>query len=191
MVTHPISQTKPIWALDPAHSSIEFAVKHLVISTVKGHFGKYEVALDFDVEQPERSHVEARIDAASIDTREAQRDAHLRSADFFDAERHPYLTFTSKRVEPRGDGRYKVHGDLTIRGVTRPVALDAELGGIIKDPWGSRRAGISLEGALNRKDFGLTWNAALETGGLVVGDNVKIAINAELVQQQAQVAQAA
>ncbi len=183
MVTHPISQATSAWVLDPTHSSIEFAVRHLVISTVKGHFRKYDVALDFDSEQPERSRVEARIEVASIDTRESQRDAHLRSADFFDAERHPYLTFTSTRMEPRGDGRYNVAGDLTIRGVPRAVTLEATLEGRVKDPWGKQRVGISLEGALSRKEFGLTWNAVLETGGVAVGDAVKIAINAELVQQ--------
>lgn len=170
------------WALDPVHSSVDFAVKHMVISTVRGQFGKYEVMVELNEAELEKSTVAARIDVASIDTREAQRDGHLRSPDFFDVGQYPYLTFRSTRIEAKGDGEYKLIGDLSIRNVTRPVVLDM-VAGFGKDPWGKRRAGFSIEGALDRKDFGLTWNAVLETGGWLVGEKVKISVNAELVEQ--------
>lgn len=180
-------QHKATWTLDPVHSSIEFSAKHMVITTVKGRFNKFEVSVNLDEAEPERSSVEARIDAASLDTRNEMRDADLRSPDFLDVEKHPYITFISKRIERRGEGRYVLVGDLTIRGVTREVALDTEFSGFVKDPWGNQRAGFAAETTLNRKDFGLTWNMALETGGLLVGDTVKVSIEAELVKQVPQV----
>lgn len=175
-------QTKAAWVVDPTHTSVEFAVKHMLVSTVRGRFTKYDLAVHLDEQHPERSRVEARIDAASIDTREAQRDAHLRSPDFLEAERHPYLTFTSKRIEKVGQDRYRVTGNLTIRGVTREVVLATTYGGIIKNPWGKEVAGFSAETTLSRKDYGLTWNVALEAGGFVVGDAMKINIEAELTR---------
>ena len=185
MVTQAPARTQARWAVDPVHASIEFAVKHMVIASVKGRFAKFDANIQFDEARPEASSVEARIEAASVDTREAQRDAHLRSPDFFDAEKFPYLTFRSRRIQAKGEGHYAVIGDLTIRDLTREVALDAELVGPTKDPWGNLRAGFALQGKLNRKDFGLAWNVALEAGGVLVGDNVKISIEGELVKPQA------
>jgi polyisoprenoid-binding protein YceI len=157
----------------------------MVISTVKGHFEKFVADVDFDPEYPERSRVEASVEAASLVTRDAQRDAHLRSPDFLDAEHFPIITFKSRRIARYANGKYGVAGDLTMRGVTREVVLDTELAGITIDPWGNRRAGFRAETAINREDWGLTWNMALEAGGLVVGDTVKIAIEAELVAPKA------
>ncbi len=173
------------WLLDPSHSSVEFAVKHMVISTVRGRFAKYSADIHFDEAQPHNSVVEATVDLASVDTREPRRDDHLRSADFFDVQNHPTMHFKSRSITPQGRGQYKVVGNLTIRGITREVALDAAYSGIAKDPWGSLRAGFSLEGSVNRKDFGLVWNQALEAGGVLVGDTIKIAIDGEIVKQQA------
>ena len=171
------------WAIDAAHSHVEFAVKHLMISTVKGRFAEVEGTVTIDEANPANSRVEAKIAAASIDTREPQRDGHLRSADFFDAENHPYLTFVSTRVEPKSDEEFVVYGDLTIRGVTQPVALEAEYQGRNKSPFGTTVAGFSAKTRINRKDFGLNWNDALETGGVLVGDEVKINLEVEVVQQ--------
>lgn len=185
MATVPQSKVGTRWAVDPVHTTIEFAVRHMVIATVKGHFSKFEANVAFDESRPEQSSVKARIDVASLDTREPQRDAHLRSPDFFDAENTPHITYVSKDIRPQGKGRYRVLGDLTIRNTTREVALDAEFSGVMKDPWGNQRAAFSATGSLNRKDFGLNWNMALEAGGWLVGDTVKISIDAELVKQPA------
>ncbi|MBI2170627.1 MAG: polyisoprenoid-binding protein [Chloroflexi bacterium] len=171
------------WNLDPAHSSVEFSIKHMMVSTIRGRFSKFTADINFDEAHPERSSVEAWIDLASIDTREAQRDNHLRSPDFFDVATYPTMRFKSRSVQPKGNGQYKITGDLTIRGVSREVVLDASYAGAGKDPWGGYRAAGSLEGVISRKEFGLTWNVALEAGGVLVGDNVKIAVDAELVKQ--------
>jgi polyisoprenoid-binding protein YceI len=171
------------WNVDPAHSSVEFAVKHMVITTVRGRFAKFDIDLNFDEANPLQSSVVAKIDAATIDTREEGRDKHLRSADFLDAENHPYLVFESKRVEDAGGGRYKIVGDLTIRDVTREVAMDTTFSGFAKSPWGMTVAGFNAETTINRNDWGLTWNAALETGGVLVAENVKIAIEVEAIKQ--------
>lgn len=173
------------WLLDPSHSSVEFAVKHMVISTVRGRFSKYNADIHFDGEVPEKSVVEAWVDLASVDTREPRRDEHLRSADFFDVQNHPTMHFQSLSVTAKGRGKYKVVGHLTIRGVTKEVALNATYSGVAKDPWGNLRAGFSLEGSVSRKDFGVVWNQALESGGVLVGDEVKIAIDGEIVKQAA------
>ncbi len=170
------------WNLDLSHSSVEFAVKHMVISSTKGRFAKYEVDATVDEQNLANSSATVRIDAASVDSRDEKRDAHLRSADFFDAENHPYITFTTKRLEPKGGDDYKLIGDLTIRGITKEVSLDGEVTGPVKDPWGGTRFGISAQGKVNRKDFGLTWNGVLEAGGLLVGDDVKLSIETELVK---------
>lgn len=169
------------WQLDHAHSSIAFSVRHMMVTKVRGEFTKWTASLDFDAEHPERSTVAVDIDAASIETREPQRDAHLRSADFLDAEHFPTLTFRSTRVERAGDG-LAIHGDLTIRGVTKPVVLEAEVSGPVKDAWGGQRTGFSARTAIDRKDFGLVWNMALEAGGLLVGDRVEIQLEVEAVQ---------
>jgi polyisoprenoid-binding protein YceI len=180
------TQTAPsgtsTWQLDPKHSTAEFAVRHMMVTTVKGHISGVEGTITLDEGEPTRSSVEATLDAATIDTRDPQRDAHLRSADFFDVERFPKTTFSSTRIEPSGD-RYKVIGDLTMHGVTREVVLDAALEGRQRDPWGSERAGLSAQTVIDRRDFGLTWNQALEAGAVLVGNDVRISIELEAVRQ--------
>jgi polyisoprenoid-binding protein YceI len=173
------------WAIDPAHTLVELAVKHMMFTTVKGRFASVAGTLVLDDADPSASSVEATIDAASIDTREEGRDAHLRSADFLDVETYPTIEFRSTHVVPRGGGRYVVTGDLTLHGVTREVSLEAELTGMGTDPWGNRRVGFAATTAIDRKDFGLTWNAALEAGGVLVGDEVKISLEVQATRQDA------
>ena len=173
------------WIIDLAHTHVQFAVKHMMISTVRGRFAKFNGTLVIDEQHPERSSAEGVIETASLDTNEPNRDAHLRSADFFDAENFPTMTFRSTQVAPAGDGEYRVTGDLTIRGITRPLTFTVTDEGQGKDPWGGRRRAFTAQAALNRKDFGLNWNVALETGGLLVGDQVKILIEMEAVEQVA------
>jgi len=170
------------WNLDPTHSSIQFAVKHMVISTVRGSFAEFAVDAAVDETDLARSRATVRIAAASLGTGNNDRDAHLRSGDFFDAENHPELVFVTRAIEPRGGDDYRISGDLTIRGVTRPVTLDGEIQGPVKDPWGGTRFGLSASGKISRKEFGLDWNAVLEAGGLLVGDEVKLSIETELVK---------
>jgi polyisoprenoid-binding protein YceI len=172
------------WDLDVSHSAIQFHVRHMVISKVHGRFARWSGHLDLDERDLTRSAVDVRIDAASIDTQVADRDAHLRSADFLDVASHPEMTFRSTRIEKAGDG-YRVVGDLSIRGVTREVVLEAEFAGTGKDPWGNQRAGFSAKASIDRRDFGLVWNAALEAGGVLVGEKVEIAIELEAVKQAA------
>ncbi|HLI91466.1 MAG TPA: YceI family protein [Ktedonobacteraceae bacterium] len=172
------------WEIDPAHSQATFAVKHMMLSTVKGQFNVIGGHLHIDEQHPENSWVDAQADVNSIDTRDPKRDAHLRSPDFFDAEKYPTLNFKSTKVERIGDNEYRVLGDLTIRGVTRPVAFKAEYSGQGKDPWGGQRAGLSATTKINRKEWGLTYNQALETGGVLVGDEVKIEIDLEAVNNR-------
>ncbi len=174
---------KKAWAVDPVHSSVEFAVKHMMVTTVRGRFAEFDAVVNFDEANPEASSVEAKISAASIDTRAADRDAHLRSADFLDAESYPFITFKSTKIESKGDDQYLIFGDLTIRGVTKVIVLNTEFAGIGKSPWGKRVAALSAETKINRKDFGLVWNVGLETGGVLVGDEVRIHIELELVEQ--------
>ncbi|MBE0609554.1 MAG: YceI family protein [Dehalococcoidia bacterium] len=170
------------WNLDPAHSGLQFAVKHMVISTVRGSFGEFAVDAEIDEANLANSRATVRIDAASLTTGNADRDAHLRSADFFDVEAHPSIVFESRGIERRGGDDYRITGDLTIRGITRAIVLDGEIQGPVKDPWGGLRFGLSASGKVNRKEFGLNWNAALEAGGFLVGDDVKLTIEAELVK---------
>jgi polyisoprenoid-binding protein YceI len=172
------------WTLDPAHSQIEFAVKHMMVTTVRGQFRKFTVEVDFDEAHPERSSVTANIDASSVNTGMEARDTHLRSADFFDAETYPELSFRSTGIQASGDG-YKIDGDLTIRGETRPVSLDAEIGGVVPNLQGGRRAAFDATTKISRKAFGLTWNVALESGGLLVGDEIKISIDLAVLQAEA------
>jgi polyisoprenoid-binding protein YceI len=174
--------TATTWAIDAAHTSVEFSVRHLMIATVKGRFGSVSGTVVSD-DDPAQAQADITIDATSIDTREPQRDAHLRSADFFDVEKFPTITFKSRRVTGVSGDSFKLVGDLTIRGITREVVLDVEANGRATDPWGGQRAGFSATGRIKRSDFGLTWNQALETGGVLVGDDIKIAIDAELVRQ--------
>ena len=171
------------WKIDPTHSHLEFAVRHMMVATVKGRFAEVDGTIALDQGNPALSSVEATIPVGSIDTKQPDRDAHLRSADFFDAENHPYLTFRSTRVEPKGEDEFTLYGDLTIRGVTREVALEGEFLGTNKSPYGFTVAGFSARTKINRKDYGLNWNAALETGGVLVGDEVKISLEVEAIQQ--------
>ncbi|HET6381580.1 MAG TPA: YceI family protein [candidate division Zixibacteria bacterium] len=163
------------WQLDPDHSSLTVSAKHMMLTTVRGTLDIASATLAFDPEHPEQSRVEAVIDAASIDTGVEQRDAHLRSPDFLDVANHPHITFRSTRIEREGD-RFRIHGDLTIRGVTRPVSLDARIVGVVKDRHGGRRAAFSAETTINREDWGLTWNMALEQGGWLVSKDLKVEI---------------
>lgn len=176
-------QTRTTWAIDPTHANVEFAIKHLMISTVKGRFSDVKGTVELDGDDLSSARVAATIDVASIDTRQDQRDGHLRSADFFDVERFPAMTFTSTRVTQEGD-RIRIEGDLTIRGVTKNVTLSGTEEGRGRDPWGGERLGFSATTKFNRRDFGLTWNQALEAGGFVVGDEVKVTIDVELVRQR-------
>ena len=171
------------WNIDPVHSVAEFKVKHMMISNVKGQFTGVKGVLDLDESELTNSCIEASIDATSIDTRDAQRDAHLKSADFFDVERFPALSFQSTRTSRTGDGDLAVTGDLTIHGVTRSVAFIVEgPSAPAKDPWGHTRVGLSATTKINRKDFGLTWNTALETGGILVDDEVTITLDLQFVR---------
>jgi polyisoprenoid-binding protein YceI len=170
------------FAIDKAHSETSFQVRHLMMK-VRGRFTDFDGTITVDESAPAQSSVQASIRAASVDTSQPDRDAHLRSADFFDVEKYPLLTFKSTAVRRTGAATYDVVGDLTIRGVTRSVVLPTTFLGKAKDPWGKERAGFEAELTINRKDFGLTWNAALETGGFLVGDEVKISITVEAVAQ--------
>jgi polyisoprenoid-binding protein YceI len=172
------------WRIDPAHSHIQFAVRHMMISTVRGEFERFGGTISFDPENPEQSEVSVRIDAASINTRQPDRDAHLRSADFFNAEEYPVILFESKRIETAGTNSGRVIGDMTIRGVTREVVLDVEYAGMARSPWGATSAGFSATTTLDRKDWGLTWNQALETGGVLVGDRIRVSIEVEIIRQE-------
>ena len=171
------------WQLDASHSSIGFSVKHLMIATVKGSFGKYEASFSGDESDLSKANVGVKIDAASIDTSNDQRDGHLRSPDFFDVEKYPSITFAGKRIVGDAFGDFKLVGDLTIRGVTKEITLDASFEGRAKDPWGNSRLGYTAKGKINRTDFGLNWNQALEAGGVLVSEEVKIAIEASFVRQ--------
>ncbi len=171
------------WTADPAHSAAEFKVKHMMISNVKGRFGGVRATLELDAEDVTRSRVEAELDAASIATGEPQRDAHLRSADFFDVEKFPVLSFASRGVARRDDGSLAVTGDLTMHGVTRQVVFSVEgPSDPARDPWGKERIGLSATAKINRKDFGLNWNAALETGGILVGEEVAIHLDVQFLK---------
>lgn len=172
------------WEIDIAHSSIGFAVKHMMISTVRGEFKNYSATVQYDEKKPEASQFEAKIDVASVDTRNSQRDDHLRSADFFDASNHPQMIFKSKSVKKIANNKYQVIGDLTIRGVTKTVTLEGEgFSPVLKNPWGQMVTAVSAATTINRKDFGLTWNTAIEAGGVLVGEDVKIELNIELVKK--------
>jgi polyisoprenoid-binding protein YceI len=171
------------YQIDPAHTSAHFSVRHMMISNVRGEFSKVSGTVIYDAANPANSKADAVIEVASISTREPQRDTHLKSADFFDAEKFPLIAFQGKEVTEQG-GEWKLKGDLTIHGVTREISLDVE--GPTpehKDPWGNLRIGATATGKLNRKDYGLGWNAALEAGGVLVGDEVKLTIDLEAIRQ--------
>ncbi|MGE3795765.1 MAG: YceI family protein [Dehalococcoidia bacterium] len=172
------------WTLDKVHSNVGFSVRHMMVSKVKGRFGEFDATIEIDEAQPERSALEARIQVASIDTRETPRDAHLRSADFFDADNHPEMLFRSTRVESAADGELRLVGDLTIRGTTKEVALDGQYEGPLTDMQGQRRFGFELKGRIDREAFGLLWNMPIEAGGLLVGKDVELNIDGEVIEQQ-------
>lgn len=174
-----MSKTK--WTLDPAHSEVTFKVKHMMITNVTGLLTDYTIEATSDTDDFVNADVAFSGKLASINTGNEQRDTHLRSADFFDVEKNNEVTFKSTKVEKSGSD-LKLHGNLTIKGITKPIVLDVEFGGINKDPWGNTKAGFTVSGKLNRKDFGLNWNAALETGGVLVSDDVKIAAEIQLVK---------
>lgn len=171
------------WKLDPAHSHAEFKIRHMMISNVKGSFSGLSGTLNENVADPTKSVVEASIDVSSINTGEAQRDGHLKSADFFDVEKYPTMTFKSTQVKPNGDGGYNVTGDLTLHGQTRQqtFVVDGPTAPA-KDPWGNTRIGLSATAKINRKDYGLNWNAALETGGILVGEDVNVTLEVQFIK---------
>jgi polyisoprenoid-binding protein YceI len=171
------------WVLDPTHSEILFKVKHLMITNVKGEFRKFQSEVTSLGADFSKASVNVTIDAASVFTNEDNRDGHLKGADFFDVENHKTITFEGTSFTKLDDENYQLKGQLTIKGVSKEVALDVEFGGINKDPWGNEKAGFSLSGKINRKDFGLNWNAALETGGVLVSDEVKISAEVQFVKQ--------
>jgi polyisoprenoid-binding protein YceI len=171
-----------VWTIDPTHSSVGFSVKHMMIATVRGRFAQFEGAIEVDESGAARIH--GVVDAASIDTNESQRDEHLRSADFLDAAEHPEIRFRSTAVERRGDGEYRIAGEITIRGATREIALDAQVQGAGTDPWGNERVALEATGQLSRKDFGLTWNQAMEAGGVLVGDRVTLTLDLSTVRAE-------
>ena len=171
------------FAIDPSHSTIEFGVKHMMVTTVRGRFTDYSGTVEVeDASRPETARGTFAIKAASITTNNEQRDAHLRSADFFDAENHPELTFVSTSIEPAGGNRYRVTGDLTMRGVTRPVTLEVETEEAFVDPWGNERVAVSAKGQIDRTEWGLTWNQTLEAGRMLVSEKVTIAAEVALVR---------
>lgn len=173
------------WTLDPAHSEVQFKVRHLMISNVTGEFDTFQIDVETEEEDFMTAKVSFTADIDSVTTGNPQRDQHLKSADFFDAANFPQLKFvTTKYENVDNDGSYEVYGDLTIRGKTKNIKLDAEFGGIIKDPWGNTRAGFSLNGKVNRKEFGLHWDAVTEAGNIVVSDEVRIHVALELIKQQ-------
>lgn len=177
-----LSPTTGTWVLDPAHTRLGFEARHAMVSKVRGSFGIFEGTLVLDGENPANSRATVVIDASSITTGSADRDAHVRSADFLNVEEFPTLTFTSTSVRHEGD-QFVMVGELTIRGTTRPVAITADLEGVIGDPWGSTKIGFEGLASLSRKDFGLTWNVALEAGGVLVSDTVKIVLDVQAARQ--------
>ena len=176
------AKTRTTWKLDPAHTSVEFSAKHMMITTVRGRIADVEGTITIDEANPANSSVEAVMKVASLDTRNDQRDQHLRSADFLDAENFPEITFKSKRVQGTNE-RFKLTGDLTIRGTTKEITLDVTFEGRGRDPWGGERAGFAATGKIDRRDFGLTWNQTLETGGLLVANDIKLSIEAQATKQ--------
>jgi polyisoprenoid-binding protein YceI len=179
-----MTMTTP-WDFDLSHSGIHFSVRHLMVSKVRGHFGSWRGRLALDPVDLTRSSVEVEIDAASVETKEPKRDDHLRSADFLDVANYPHIRFKGTGVTKVDDTTYQLQGELTIREVTRPVTLEVEYSGTVKDPWGGERAGFSAKTTINRKDFGLTWNMVLEAGGFVVGDKIEIGIEVEAIKAAA------
>lgn len=176
-----MSTTK--WILDPTHSEIQFKVKHLMITTVTGYFREFSASAESNDASISNAKFYFEANTASVDTNNADRDNHLKSADFFESEKYPVLKFQSNEMKLVSGETFKLSGEMTIKGVTNPITLDVDFGGINKDPWGNEKAGFSLSGKINRKDWGLNWNAALETGGVLVSDEVRIFCEIQLVKQ--------
>jgi|SRR5579875_2407037 len=183
MTVSPQTQTQTVWTLDPAHTLVEFSAKHMMVTTVKGRFTGVTGTIIGDESDPASAQIDVEIDAATLATGADQRDGHLRSADFLDVEQYPTITFHSTSIQPRGDDKYHVNGDLTLHGVTKPVVLDVELNGFGVTPYGQNIVGAAATTKINRKDFGLNWNVALETGGVLVGDTIKISLEVEAIKQ--------
>jgi polyisoprenoid-binding protein YceI len=184
MIAVPLAASADTWQIDPVHTTVEFTVRHMMISNVRGLFTKVAGTITAKDNDPASVKVEATIDTSSIDTRSADRDADLKSANFLDVAKYPTMTFRSKKIEPAGTGKWKMIGDLTLHGVTKEVTLDVQgPTAPIKDPWGNTRAGASATTKINRKDFGLAWSKVLEAGGAVVGDEVTVSIDVEAVKK--------
>jgi polyisoprenoid-binding protein YceI len=175
---------KTKWSIDPAHTQIQFKIKHLMISTVTGTLNSFEGKVVANGTDFSSAEIEVNADASSISTANEQRDVHLKSGDFFDVEQHPKITFRSTSVNRKDSENFEVIGDLTIKGVTKPITLAVEYAGMMKDPWGNQKAGFTVKGKMNRKDWGLNWNAALETGGVLVSDEVRIECEVQLAQDK-------
>ncbi|HEY4154653.1 MAG TPA: YceI family protein [Puia sp.] len=171
------------WTMDPTHSEVQFKVRHLMISNVTGSFPKFDVEVETQDLDFMTAKVKFRADTSVVTTQNEQRDQHLRSADFFDSAKYPSLSFVATRYEKVDNDSYELYGDLTIRDITKNIKLDVEFGGVITDPWGNTRAGFTINGKINRKDFGLVWNALTEAGGLVVGDEARVHVEVELIRQ--------
>lgn len=176
-----MSTTK--WSIDTAHSEIGFKVKHMMFTNVSGNFEKFDASIETEGDDFTTAKFDFSGEIASINTGNADRDNHLRSGDFFDAEQFPNLTFKSTSFEKESESDYKLTGDLTLHGITKPVKLNVEFGGLAKDPWGNTKTGLSATGKINRKDWGLNWNSALETGGVLVGEEVKLNVELQFIQQ--------
>ncbi len=171
------------WVIDTTHSEVQFKVKHMMISTVTGYFSSFNSTVETEGDDFTTAKVEFTADLSSISTNNEQRDTHLKTSDFFDAENHPQIRFVSSKLEKIDDENYILHGDLTIRGTTKQVELKVQYGGMIQDPWGSTRAGFTVDGKVNRKEYGLNWNSVTEAGGIVVSDEVRLHVNCEFVKQ--------
>ncbi len=175
--------TKAKWAIDASHSAVEFSVRHMMIAKVKGAFHEFEAEIEADIQDLTTADISFKINLSSVDTRNGDRDGHLKSADFFDVENYPALDFKATSISKSGEGEYEVTGDVSLHGVTRSETFEVTFEGSGKDPWGNTKAGFSAKGAIKRSDYGLTYNAALETGGVLIGDEVKISLEIEALQQ--------
>lgn len=174
---------KSTWSIDPTHSEIGFKVKHMMFTNVSGKFNAFVATIENEDDNFETSKINFSAETASVDTNNTDRDGHLRSAEFFEADVYPKLSFVSTSIKKKSNNDYEIHGDLTIKNVTKNIVLETEYSGLMTDPWGNTKAGLSLTGKINRKDFGLTWNAALETGGVLVGEEIKLASEIQFIKQ--------
>ncbi|QED47832.1 YceI family protein [Cytobacillus dafuensis] len=176
--------TNTKWAIDPVHSSVDFSIKHMMIANVKGTFNRFDAVIDADPTDLTTANIQFTVDLSSIDTRNEDRDNHLRSGDFFNVESYPTMTFQSSKIVSKGDGEYDVTGELSLHGVTKVETFEVTYEGSGKDPWGNEKAGFTVEGVIKRSEYGLTWNSALETGGVLVGDKVKISLDVQAAKAE-------